>query len=125
MIKLSELNDDIEICNGNGAYYTVAEIKHEIIKYKEDFSDWRIYGKWFIAEPAKWEPDAKGMIERYIDSEYDEMYEDWDQRIWSCFNEEDFEKIQSILDEVVKRDNGVTNYYNFGKEVEIDILPNK
>lgn len=125
MVKLSELDDSIEIANERGSLYRVCEIKAETEKFNEDFSDTTCYGKWYIAEPATWKPDAKWMFERYIDCEYDDMYEDWDQRIWSCFTDEDFKKIQDILDDVVKRDNGVTNYYNLGKEVEIDILPNR
>lgn len=122
-LKLSQLDDDVQIASEYGLRnYTVAEIRNEIIKHREPHHE---TDNWYIVNPAKWEPDAKTMLERYIEMEADELYEDWEDGAWNCLTKETIQEIQSILDESLGRDEYVTNYWNFdfSKPVEIDIKP--
>lgn len=121
-LKLSELPKDVQIAKEDvNIIYTVGELIHEIKVLGEDHSD----GYWYTCVPDTWKPDARYMLKRYIEQEYDEMYEDWDQRAWDCLKEEDFDAIQVILENAFKRDNGVMNFFRFDKEVEIDINPDE
>lgn len=123
-LKLSKLDDYVQIANEYGVRnYTVAEIKNEIVRYREPHHDVR--GEWFVVNPAKWKPSAHDFLEYYIESVYQDMYEDWDNRAWNCVTDEVVNKIQAILDETL--DEATTDYweFDFNKPVEIDIRPHK
>lgn len=117
-LKLSQLADDVVIANSDALkVWTVEELKNEI----EEFGNKGI-GQWFIAKPQEWQPCAQSMIENYIDSQADGMYEDWDERALDCVSEELIQKMQALLDEAFKGDS-VKTYYEWGEPVGIDILP--
>ena len=100
--------------------YTVAAMKHEILELGEPHHEHRPY---YVLKEHRWKPDAKYMLERYIESEYDEMYEDWDERALDCIEKSNcIERIQAILDDVLSDDH-VSKYWTCEQEVEIDLLP--
>lgn len=123
-LKLSQLDNGVQIAN---EFHTinseVGELKDDIIEHNTPYHN--VKGDWFVITPAKWEPNAKDMLDGYIESIYQEMYEDWDDRAWNCITDEVINKIQKILDETF--DEATTNYweFDFSKPVEIDIRPFK
>jgi len=120
-LKLSQLNDDVEVSiEESHTVYTVAELKREIIESGEPHHE---SPNWYTIKRQKWTPDARSMLESYIDSEQDDMYEDWDERAWDCLiNHGVFEKFQAILNETFKCE-FATAYWTYEKPVEIDIFP--
>ncbi|MED4353610.1 hypothetical protein P9265_14935 [Schinkia azotoformans] len=119
-IKLSELSDDVEVAIlDSHTTYTVAELKREIIELVEPHHE---SSNWHTLTRKRWTPSAEIMIDNYIESEYCEMYEDWDERAKDCIAVEVVEKIQAILDEAFKGDHA-TAYWTYEDPVEIDIFP--
>jgi hypothetical protein len=75
---------------------------------------------WIVAEPKVWKPDAEYMIIQYIENEYQDMYEDWDERANDCIKPEHIAKIQAVLDEAFS-DGHATQYWMLdGPDVIID-----
>jgi hypothetical protein len=115
-IKLSQLNEDDEVYFVGGTPRTVSDLKAEISNgFKAE-----VYN-WVVCQPKIWKANARDMIEDYIESiqKNNDMYEDWDHRAHDCFLNEDFEKIQTTLDEIFNRDKGVCNYWKNGDKVII------
>ncbi|MFW5438863.1 hypothetical protein [Paenibacillus apiarius] len=122
VLKLSELADDVEIGREeHNRIYTVAELKREIIELGEPHHE---YKHWHTVEHQRWQPSAKRMIENYIEDEYQDMYEDWDERAHDCITDEVEKRIQGILDEAFSGDHA-TAYWTFEEPVMIDIYPNE
>jgi len=118
ILKLSEMPDDIEVGReGVNCKYTVAELKREIIELGEPHHE---YSDWYTVKNQRWQPDAEGMIENYIESQRDDMYEDWDERAYDCLDDEVKARIQAILDEAFSG-GYATEYWTFEQPVEIDI----
>lgn len=118
-IKLSALADDIEISvEESSTVYTVADLKREILELGEPH---HLTPNWYTIKRRKWNPDAEYMIERYLEQEDDQMYEDWLERALECINNEHINKIQAVLDEAFKGD----YYFTYEEPVEIDILSEK
>lgn len=67
--------------------------------------------------------DAKSMLEDAIESESQEMYEDWEYDVWDDITEEDIKELQNILDRILSRSSNV--FYTADKKVEIDIFKMK
>lgn len=123
MLKLSELSPDQLIArDGVGGIYEVSQVIDEITRLGETHHESK---DWYTLKPAQWIPDAKSMIERYLECEQDDKYEDWFERTLDCFSKEDFDKIQEVLESAVKRDGTVTTYYDFVEKIEIDVYPDK
>jgi hypothetical protein len=120
-LKLSNLDDDVEVSiEESNTVYTVAELKREIIELGEPHHE---SSNWYTIKRKKWTPDAQSMVERYIESEYADMYEDWDERAWDCVvSNSTIKKIQDILEETFKSDYA-TSYWTYEKPIEIDIFP--
>jgi hypothetical protein len=120
-LKLSELEDDIEVGRDGSVdeNWTVGELKHEIINLGESHHK---HTDWCTLKPETWRPDAESMISQYIENEYQDMYEDWDERANDCITPEHIAKIQAVLDDAFK-DGHATQYWSYDKPVEIDILP--
>lgn len=113
-VKLADLADN-EVVSFEDATYTltVAELKEELIKDDDATSK-----TWYVAQSQTWTPDAKRMIEDYIENEYQEMYEDWDDKANDCITDDVVQKIQSILDTAFKSDS-VRQYWTLEKKIEI------
>lgn len=113
-VKLSDLSEETEVSFEDATYtLTVGELKEELLK-----DDEAIERTWYVVKAQTWQPDANRMIEDYIESEYQEMYEDWDERAMDCINDDIISKVQTILDEAFKSPS-VKNYWTFEKEIEI------
>lgn len=113
-VKLADLADN-EVVSFEDATYTltVAELKEEL---KNGY--YASSKTWYVAQSQTWAPDANRMISDYIENEYQEMYEDWDDRANECITDEVLQKIQSILDEAFKNDS-VKQYWTLEKKIEI------
>lgn len=117
-LKLSNLPHHIEVGNEETHdIYMVAELIDEIRDGEASPE-----GNWFVIKRRRWEPNASTMIERYLDAEQDEMYEDWDERANDCFTKEVVEKIQEVLNHAFRGDYA-TSYWTYEQRVEIDIFP--
>jgi len=119
-LKLSELNDDVEISKEeSNSVYTVAELKREIQKFgNED----HFIGQWFTVKRGRWKPDAKSMIDSYLDNESCNLYEDFYSVAMSEMPKGVIKNIQTLLDEVFEN-NSVCDYWTYENHVEIDIFP--
>lgn len=117
-LKLSELSDDVDVsAEYSNVTYTVAELKREIIVLREPHHE---TGSWHAIERQKWNPDAKYMVECYIENEASELYEDAGESMMDHINADHIARIQAILEESFP--NGL-DYWIYGKDVEIDIFP--
>lgn len=114
MIKLSELKDDVKVIHENSAtVYTVKDVK-------DDLQYWKDEGvKFYTTSEYQASIDAKSMLESAIECEYDNMYEDWDQNIWNDITDEDIEKLQFILDDILNRDKENNIAYHEDKQIDI------
>lgn len=119
--KLSELADDVEIgVEETNFVYTAADLKREIKELEEPHHETR---NWFTLKRRKWTPSAEHMVEMFVESEGEDMYENWEERANDCIEKAGaIEKIQAILDETFK-DNSATVYWTYEKPVQIDIFP--
>lgn len=114
-VKLSELSEQTVVSFEEAGYtLTVAELKAELKK-----DDEAAERTWYVVEAQTWQPDAQRMVEDYIEQEYQEMYEDWDERAMDCINDDVLSKIQTILDETFKG-SSVRDYWTLEKLIEID-----
>jgi hypothetical protein len=119
-LKLSQLPDSTEIsAEDSNSVYTVKELKREILEFGEPHHE---TGSWYTLQHKRWHPSAASMIESYIESEYCDMYEDWDERANDCITQDVVNKVQSILNEAFKGDSA-TEYWSYIDPVEIDIFP--
>ena len=109
-VKLSELDNNQEVSYEWGnAIFTVDEMKEELKK------DSRLKDKqWYTVKHKKWEPNAKEMIEDYIENESQNMYEDWDEGASDCVTRELVQKIQSLLEESFE---GCSDYWLLENEI--------
>lgn len=120
-LKLSKLSDDIEVsAKESHIVYTVAELKREILELGEPHHE---TSNWYTIERKRWSPDAYSMVESYIENEYCNMYDGWNERAMDCITDEVVDKIQAILNEAFKGDYA-TAYWEYDKPVEIDVFPN-
>lgn len=120
VLKLSELEDDVKIGREeHNEFYTVAELKREIIEFGEPCHE---HTNWYTIKMHRWKPSAECMIEDYIENQYQDMYEDWDDRANDCITEDIMKRLQTILDEAFSGDHA-TVYWTFEQPVEIDIYP--
>lgn len=85
-VKLSELPDDVVVSREESTcFYEVGELKREITQLNEPHHK---YDDWYICNDATWNPDAKYMLENYIENEAGDMYEDWDDKATDCVTPE-------------------------------------
>lgn len=113
-VKLTDLPDN-EIVSYEDATYvlTVSEFKEELKK-----DDDVLNKTWYVAKSQTWQPDARYMLDNYIENEYQELYEDWDERANDCITDEVVNQIQAILDKAFN-DDSVKNYWTLEKQIEI------
>jgi hypothetical protein len=119
-VKLSELGDEVRVSiEESHTTYTVAELKREILELGEPHHE---SINWYTIKADRWQPCADSMIEQYIETERDNMYEDWHERANDCLTEEHKKKIQAILDDAFSG-SYATEFWNYVHPVEIDIFP--
>jgi hypothetical protein len=119
MVKLSTL-PDVALLSYEDAHETItASELRERIKNGEESG--RI--SWYTCEERRWFADAKAMIERHIEDQYDQMYEDWDEKAIETLNnkvnEEHIANIQLTLNEMFFSDY-VSKYWTLEERVELD-----
>lgn len=119
-LKLSELNDEIEISiEETSTVYTVAELKREILELGNPA---HLSTNWYTIARHKWKPCAESMVDSYLENESCELYEDFYSVAMSDMEKGAIEKIQLILDETFNN-NSTCDYWTYEKSVEIDIFP--
>ncbi|WP_058830732.1 hypothetical protein [Paenibacillus polymyxa] len=114
-VKLSELPSDTMLSyEASDCTYTPEQLR-ELIQEDGDYA----LESWQVCTPRTWKPNADSMLRQYIECEYGEMYEDWDDDARLRINEDSTARIQAVLDEMF----GEYKYWIFdGPEVIIDTL---
>lgn len=117
-VKLSELPSDAMLSYEDAhCTYTPGQLIEEL-KRDGDLA----FHTWYVAVGHTWAPDAKMMVDDYIETASCDMYEDWYSRAKDCLEKEHYERIQAVLNEVFN-DAYVTQYWLLeGPEVIIDTL---
>lgn len=119
MVKLSELEDEIEIVTEGYGKVTVGDVKWEI----ENGDDASLI-KWYLPIDRKWKPNAEYMLSNYIENEEGEMYEGWYEKARDRITPQLVARIQTVLEETFSNEN-VRDYWEYGEQIEIDIMPPK
>lgn len=116
-VKLSELPQETEISiEDSHEVITAGELRRDLDK---DGDLDQANANWFTIQRKKWKPNAQRMITAYIENEYDDMYEDWDERAMDCVSKTVVDNLQQILEEAFKGES-VTKYWSYEKDVIID-----
>ncbi|HHX62334.1 MAG TPA: hypothetical protein GX707_16725 [Epulopiscium sp.] len=115
MIKLSELKDDAKVVDERGNVEDVIDVKYDV----KHGSFNNVKPKFYTTMAYRACIDARNMLESAIESEDDNMYEDWYERILNDVTDEDVEKIQIILDGILSRNPESNTAYYQGKEIDI------
>jgi len=114
-VNLSELPDETPVSYEDAHYtYTAEELREKV---KED--DYKKSVTWYVATEKRWAPDAKWMLSSYIENEYDQMYEDWDERAMDCIKKEHIDRIQAVLEEAFSGDSATLYWSLDGPEIDI------
>lgn len=117
-VKLSQLTEDTLLSYEDSRYTLTPSELINALRNDEYVAEI----KWYVVSEKIWGANAEHMLERYIEDEYQEMYEDWDERAHDCLKKEHIERIQAILDEAFK-DEYATKYWVLdGPEVILDSL---
>lgn len=116
-ILLSEVPENEELSYEDGSFTLTPSELRKRIEEGEGLQN----HTWYVCTPQRWNPDAKYMLDRYIEDEYNNgMYEEWDARASECLCQEHYDKIQAVLDDAFK-DDYVTKYWTLdGARVIID-----
>lgn len=115
-VKLSSLPADTLVSYEDARYtLTAAELIEKVTE--GEYGEWLT---WYVATEKRWQPNAKYMLERYIENEYDELYEEWDEKAFDCLNQDHYDRIQAVLDEAFKGDSATVYWVLDGPVVEID-----
>lgn len=122
-LKLSMLPDDTEIATQQylSTIYTAEDLKKEIIELGEAH---HLVDGWYTVTRKEWRPDARSMLEDYIQNQYESgyLYEDWDERARDCASDILIQNMQTLLEEAFDGES-VKSYWEWDKPVEIDIFP--
>lgn len=112
-IKLSELNNNQLLFVGEDCVMS----KEDYIK--EIQIQGPIYREVYTAKEYRPNINAKSMLDRIIESEAANMYEDWENSIREDITETDIAELQNVLDKIFSSRKNVS--YVPDEEVEIDI----
>ncbi|RLJ90146.1 hypothetical protein [Planococcus citreus] len=116
-VLLSELPNETELSVEESGYtITAGELRRDL---ERDGDLDQANDNWCTIQRKRWKPSAERMVVAYIEQEYDEMYEDWDDRAMECLKDEHYQRIQEVLDEAFKGDSA-TEYWSYEKDVIID-----
>ena len=121
MIKLSELKDD-EILLVGETVMTKEDLLNELADNKScGIKNPEV----FITRQYQANLDAKNVLEDAMEYEYQNMYEDWYDRILNDITEEDIKDMQIVLDRILERNKENNISYEGIELVEIDIEEEK
>jgi hypothetical protein len=114
-VKLSTLSKDtIVLVDGYSNISTISDILEDLEGYKTK----NVY----TTTEHKANLSAKDMLDSEILSESENnMYEDWDERIWEDVTKKDIDDIQIILDRILSRSLLQNIAYIEDKLIEFDI----
>ena len=115
IIKLSELKNENMLLVGEDIVISKEDYINEIQEH--------IGKQVYTTTEYRASIDAKSMLEDAIESESQEMYEDWEYDVWDDITEENIKELQNILDRILSRSSNV--FYTADKKVEIDIFKMK
>ncbi|QJI52452.1 hypothetical protein [Psychrobacillus phage Perkons] len=119
-LKLSQLNDDVEISlEESHSVMTVSQVKREILELNEEH---HLAGEWYTVNRVRWEPCALSMVCQYVEDQEDDMYEDWSEQALKHISNEAIQQIQKLLNEAFKGSN-VNDVWKYDVPVDIDIFP--
>ncbi|WP_277585856.1 hypothetical protein [Psychrobacillus antarcticus] len=119
-LKLSQLNDDVEISlEESHSVMTVEQVKREILELNEEH---HLAGEWYTVNRIKWEPCALSMVTQYVEDQEDDMYEDWGEQALKHISTEVIQQIQKLLNEAIKG-SSVNDVWKYDIPVEIDVFP--
>lgn len=110
-VNLSELPDDAFVYQEDEHVMRASELR-EYVKHRDEE---RTQG-WLVGIPTSWTPDARDALERHVNRESENLYEDAYEVMWDEI-EPLIGQIQAILDGVK------VPYYEPGADVVIDIEP--
>jgi rubrerythrin len=117
-VKLSELSESTLLGYEEGTDTLTPSELFDKIAANEDVVEFR----WFVLAEKGWKPDAQQMLTNYIESESQEMYENWDERAADALKQAHIDEIQRILDHAFK-DEHVSKYWVLTEtEVIIDYM---
>lgn len=117
LVRLSELPSETELSVEESGYViTAGELRRDL---EQDGDLDQANENWYTIQRKQWKPNAQRMITTYIEQEYDDMYEDWDERAMDCVTKTVIDNLQQILDEAFKGET-VTEYWSYEKGVIID-----
>lgn len=127
--KLSLLRDEVQLISEDGILLTVGklnealQVEDETIEindecyYKSDFDS----KKWYIARKDTWSIDARRMVEREIeDSTNTETAPRWYERALDAIDGIDYSVIEKTIMEVLKKAEGVTEFYEKAERIDIE-----
>lgn len=114
-VKLPTLTKDtIVLVEGDCRISTVGDILNDLEYYKTK----EIY----TTRPYKASFNAKEIIDDAIeDVQCNDMYEDWDERIYNDVTKEDIKDIQAVFDRILARNPSQNISYIADKLIEFDI----
>lgn len=108
-VKLSELADEVRVFQDEETPISVKDLRHELANGFET----RMVG-WEIAQPTVWTPDAKRMVEDYVENQSEDLWEDSYVRLFDELSPH-IKAIQALLDNIE-----IPYYVGSGETVEID-----
>ena len=111
-VKLSDLKNDDMLLVGEHVLS-----KEDYITDMDEYKGKRVY----TTTQYKASLDAKDILEDAIAREADDMYDDWEDSIWSDITDEDISEIQAILDRIINKNSSSNISYVAVDEVIIDI----
>ena len=111
-INLSNLGKDILVFHADYLTPISAQELRELLKEGEATTE-----EWYVAEKRKWTPDARYMLNNYIENEADAMYEGWEDNAFACINKEWVHKIDAIIEKMF--DDSTRNYYVATQEIDV------
>ncbi|SFV08062.1 hypothetical protein [Alicyclobacillus macrosporangiidus] len=114
---LSELSDDTLLITGQNTLETAEFIRQMIV----DSVSAEKYKPLYIAEERTWRPSARKMLDDYIDSVTEDLYDEAVERLSEAMTPEMIAAVQYILDKAF----GAIGYYEAGEEIFVDIVPSE
>lgn len=111
-INLSSLEGNTLVFHADYLTPILAQELRDLLKEGEATTE-----EWYIAEEHSWVPDARRMLDNYIENEADDMYEGWVENAFACMNKEQVCKIDVILEKMF--DDSTRKYYVATQEVDV------
>src|SRR5574344_663813 len=120
-MKVSELKDTGMIYVKDGIWESIMSVEDFKIDYDREHEN-IVKLKVYTTKEYNANLSAKDMLNREILSEAENnMYEDWDERIWEDITKKDIDDIQTVLDRILSRSPSSNMSYQPDELIEIDL----